>query len=488
MTDFSTAVRGTPRKTSQTGFRNFAVHFAWAATTALWLAFPGSVAAADKPALSADVVSPLTTPSRISATIEFGLSALATAIESDIPKRLATIDERISCVHRRVLLFRVNANCDVSGYVERTGPVSLYGRGDHVYGAFPIYGEVSGQGANRFTARIHGDTEARATVEAEARPQLRRDWSLDLNFSDTLHWSEPPVLHVLGRDIALASYAEPRIRAQLERVRSRADAAARRLDLHDKAAGAWRQAFEPIKLADAPEIWLQMTPQSAAFAGVRANARVLSGALEISGTAATSIGQSPPAVTSSELPTLGTEVAAPGSFEIMLPVRIGYDALRDKIMQIVATAPKGDKTIREAQIYPSSGKLVVGLRVAKSADPDPAAGEWVYLSAAPNMDGDKQTLQLSDLAADNSIANDIGALLGSDQLVGQLRDQASVSYAAAWQSLLDSANQRLTRPLKNGYRMEGRLTSAKFDHILLSSDGISVALRASGDLKILYGL
>jgi len=69
-----------------------------------------------------------------------------------------------------------------------------------------------------------------------------------------------------------------------------------------------------------------------------------------------------------------------------------------------------------------------------------------------------------------------------------LREQASVSYAAAWQSLLDSANQRLTRPLKNGYRMEGHLTSAKLDHVLLSSDGISVALRASGDLKILYGL
>jgi hypothetical protein len=488
MTDLSTGRRQRLGKTSRTGFYNFAAHFTWACTTALWLVPSGSVAAAEKPALRADAASPLTTPSRISATIEFGLPALASAIERDIPKRLATIDERISCVHRRVLLFRVNANCDVSGYVERTGPVSLYGRGDHVYGAFPIYGEVSGQGANRFTARIHGDTEARATVEGEARPQLRRDWSLDLNFSDALHWSEPPVLHVLGRDIALASYAEPRIRTQLARVRSRADAAARRLDLHDKAASAWRQAFEPIKLADAPEIWLQMAPQSAAFAGVRANAGVLSGSMEISGVAATSVGQAPPAVTPSELPTLGTDVAAPGTFEIMLPVRIGYDALRDKIMQVIATAPKGDKTIREVQIYPSSGKLVVGLRVAKSAETDPAAGEWVYLSATPNVDGDRQTLQLSDLAADNSIANEIGALLGSDQLIGQLRDQASVSYAAAWQNLLDSANQRLTRPLKNGYLMEGHLTSAKLDHVLLSLDGISVALRASGDLKILYGL
>jgi hypothetical protein len=104
------------------------------------------------------------------------------------------------------------------------------------------------------------------------------------------------------------------------------------------------------------------------------------------------------------------------------------------------------------------------------------------------VDGDKQTLQLSDLAADSSIANDISALLGDDQLVGQLRDQASVSYAPAWQNLLNGVNRGLTRRLKNGYCMEGHLTSAKLDHVLLSSDGISVALRASGDLKTLSGL
>src|SRR6202012_413840 len=128
--------------------------------------------AADKPPLSPDTAAPLTTTSHIAATIEFGLPAPASAIEQDIPKRLATIDERVSCVHRRVLVFRVNANCDIWGHVDRTSPVSLYGRGDRVYGAFSIYGAAEGQGANRFTARIRGDTEARATIEAEARPEL----------------------------------------------------------------------------------------------------------------------------------------------------------------------------------------------------------------------------------------------------------------------------------------------------------------------------
>ena len=189
--------------------------------------------AADKPPLAPDTMAPFSTDSRISTSIEFGLSTLAADIDRDIPRRLATIDERVSCVHRRVLFWRVNANCDIYGYVERSGGVSLYGRGDRVYGSVPIHGEIEGQGANRFTSRIHGETEASATIEAEARPQLTRDWSLDLNFSDGFRWSEAPVLHVLGREIPLAKYAEPRIHAQLAHVRSRALAAARHLDLHD---------------------------------------------------------------------------------------------------------------------------------------------------------------------------------------------------------------------------------------------------------------
>src|SRR5580658_888903 len=239
------------------------------------LGFCSAAVAADKPPLAPDSVAPFSTDSRISATVEFGLPALAADIDKDIPRRLASIDERVSCVHRRVLFFRVNANCDVWGYVERSGPVSLYGRGNRVYGSVPIYGALEGQGANRFTSRIHGETEASATVEAEAHPQLSRDWSLDLNFSDGFHWSEPPVLHVMGRDIPLAKYAEPRIRSQLANVRARALAAARRLDLHGKAATAWRHAFEPVELATDPQVWLQLTPQNAAFAGVSADTRVL---------------------------------------------------------------------------------------------------------------------------------------------------------------------------------------------------------------------
>ena len=440
--------------------------------------------AAEKPPLAPDTVAPFTTDSRISATIEFGLRALASDIDDDIPRRLASIDERVSCVHRRVLLWRVNANCDIYGFVERSGGVSLYGRDGRVYGSVPIYGALEGQGANRFTSRIHGETEASATIEAEARPTLSHDWSLELNFSDGFRWSEPPVLHVLGREIPLSKYAEPRIRAVLGVVRGRALAAARRLDLHDKAETAWRHAFDPVQLSDNPEVWLQLTPQNAAFAGVRADGRVLSGSLQLAGTAETFVGQQPPAMTATALPALSHEVSEPGTFDVVLPVRIGYDLIKDKITQAVAAVPVGT-SVRDVQVYPSSGKLVVGLWVAKASDTDANAGQWVYLTGAVQVDADGHAVHLSDLAA---VTDDEEAAAVINPVIAKLRDSMSVDYGIAYDNLLNAANSKLTRPLKDGFRMEGHLSSAKLEKVYLSADGIVIALQASGNLKILYGI
>jgi hypothetical protein len=448
--------------------------------------FTGAAFAGEKPPLMPDQPAALTTPSRISATIEFALPSIASAVEREVPKRLATIDERIGCVNKRVFVFRVRANCDVDGFVDR-GAISLTGRGDHLLGSIPIFGSIEGQGANRFTARIHGDAEGRAMVEIESRPKLGKDWSVDLNFSDSFHWTEPPILHVLGRDISLTRYAEPSIRKQLGRIRGEAREAARKLDLHDKAAKAWEQAFQPVQLSQDPPVWLQVTPSSAAFAGVHANAKDLSGSLELTGTAQTLVGQAPPAVAPTPLPPLGDSISEPGTFDILLPVQVNYDALRDKIMQAVA-ASDAAPMVKEMQIYPSSGKLVIGVRVAKPGETDLAAGEWLYLSATPSVDAGQQSIRISNLTADSSVPDGSPAAQLQNQLLDRLKQIPDVGYGLAYQNLLNAANERLNRPLKNGFRMEGSLTTAKLDSIQLLADGVSIALRVSGDLKILYGM
>ena len=160
----------------------------------------------------------------------------------------------------------------------------------------------------------------------------------------------------------------------------------------------------------------------------------------------------------------------------------------DKLSQAIAAAPVHEVAVREVQVYPSSGKLVIGLRLAKPDHTDTTAGTWVYLSAAPHANAQSQSVGLPDLQTTSPV-EDPQLASTVQQMLTQLRDAtANLDYGISYQNLLIAANERLTRPLKDGFRMEGHLASAGVDKVLLLADGITVAVRASGELKILYGV
>jgi hypothetical protein len=160
--------------------------------------------------------------------------------------------------------------------------------------------------------------------------------------------------------------------------------------------------------------------------------------------------------------------------------------LKDKITQAIAVlTPIAGLSVRDVEVYPSSGKLIVGLRVAKASDSGANADQWIYLTGALQVDADGRAVRLSDLAV---ATEDEGVAAVIDPLVAQLRDKMSVDYGVAYENLLNAANAKLTRPLKDGFRMEGHLLSAKLEKLYLPADGIVIALRASGELKILYGM
>src|SRR5262249_37075735 len=152
------------------------------------------------------------------------------------------------------------------------------------------------QGVGRFTSRLHGTAEGQMTVFASARPRLRPDWSLSLDMSEGFRWTEPPTLTILGFRINLDRYIEPRIRSQLAAIRNDFERKARDLDIRGKAAFAWLQAFQPVKIVDAPAIWLQATPQNVAFSGLHIRNSLLEGSLDMTGTVETIIGDQPPSV------------------------------------------------------------------------------------------------------------------------------------------------------------------------------------------------
>ena len=114
-----------------------------------------------------------------------------------------------------------------------------------------------------------------------------------------------------------------------------------------------------------------------------------------------------------------------------------------------------------------------------------ARGTWTYLTGSIRVDADGHAIRFADLSATTS---DEGLASVVDPILSQLRDKTSVDYGIGYDNLLNAANAKLNRPLKDGYRMEGHLSSAKLEKLYLPADGVVIALRGSGELKILYGM
>ena len=463
-----------------------------ASVVALTAAMPLLPARADDaPAMQAAQPAPMTAQSKISATIEFGIPALESALERHVPKVLANFDDRTTrCWHRRMFRREVDVDCVYSGMVERTGPISLRADNGRLVGAVPVYGRVAGQGIGRFARLLHGAGEGELTVYATARPRLRPDWSVALDMSEGFRWQEPPVLRILGFEINLSRYVEPRVRVQVERIQSEAAAYMRSLDLRDKAETAWRHAFTPVKIFDTPEIWLQMTPQTVAFAGTHAHGDVLEGAIEITGTTATFIGQAPPSPSPTPLPALGADVSAPGRFEVVIPVGIDYNAIRSKMQDAIAAMHDQGFALHDAKVYPSGDKIVFGLRLA-SSDANAGDGDWIYLTASPKLDADAHVLQFPDIKLDTggaSLPPVLADWFKDDAHLKALREQLRIGYQDQLNKIVASANNRLTRSLGNGYRSEAHLSSSGIGGVEPLDDGVRIDFRLNGDLKILYGL
>ncbi|MFT3733286.1 MAG: DUF4403 family protein [Hyphomicrobium sp.] len=439
-----------------------------AAASIMWAAFAGGA--------SADAGADTGQPSSVSAVIEFPLPALESQLDDFIPRRLANFEDRGSeCWHRFIFGREFRVDCAYEGYIERTGGIELGAENGRLTADMPVYGTVSARGIGRFVRRLRGATEARLMVYAGARPRLLSDWTVAFDIHEGFRWREPPVVRVLGFPIDLARYAEPAINRELGRVKERVEANVRSLDVREKAEGVWQRMFTPVQLSESPRLWLQITPQSVAFSGLRATGRVLEGSLAISGQAVASIGQAPPAVQPTPLPALSGDVSAPGEFDVAVPIDLTFatieTAWRDALASDTQLSGAGLKGLN---VSSADGKLVIRLQL-------PDANTPVTLSAEPKAGEEGQTIELEGVTP----AANLGVPLNVDALQA-LHDSLSVSFKDRIDAVLASANQRLNQQLSDGFHREGKLELGGPVSIAVLPDRIRITANARGHLRFVY--
>lgn len=172
-----------------------------------------TAAAAEKPPLSPDQATPLVVQSRVSAVLSFSARALSEELNCEVPQRLASFTDRATTCGERRGFFRrqVPIQCVITGYIERTAPVYLSAQGNRIEAEVKLDGSVYAQGERGLARLVHGVAQGAMNVFVDASPRLTRDWSVDLNISQSYRWTEPPMVRVFGWDIPIARYVEPQI-------------------------------------------------------------------------------------------------------------------------------------------------------------------------------------------------------------------------------------------------------------------------------------
>jgi hypothetical protein len=439
--------------------------------------------AAEKPPHVADQDTPLIVQSRVSAVLSFSAHALAEELDREVPRRLASFDDRLTtCGHRRGFFRRqVDIQCVVTGYIERTAPVYVRAEGNRVVAEVKLSGSAYGQGSRGFGRLLHGVAQGAMDVFVDANPRLTRDWTVDLNMAQSYRWTEPPMLRIFGRNLPIAQYVEPRIQAQSHRVEGEVAAKMRAIDVRQKAETAWRHAFTPVQIVD--NTWLRMTPQSVAFSGLRTTSDVLEGAIEFSGPVETDFGGTAPAVSPTPLPQLGSDVTHPGRFDFLVPLTLSYQVLREAIQPVASQV--FNATVKDVNVYPSSGKLVIGLQFdSPPAGVDATSDGWIYMTAQSKPDAAGTTLTLDGAQLVSSTQN--GSAFDISKILDAARQKVLADYKPRYDAVLQQANAKLTRDLSNGFRSQGSFTSANVEKVLLLKDKIEIVVRATGTLRVVY--
>jgi hypothetical protein len=273
---------------------------------------------------------------------------------------------------------------------------------------------------------------------------------------------------------------EPQIRAQASRVEGEIAAKMRALDVRQKAEAAWRRAFEPVQIAD--NIWLQMSPQSVAFAGIHTRSDIFEGAIEFSGPVKTEFSGAAPPSSPTPLPAPGTDVTEPGHFEFLVPIPLDYQIIREAVRPIASDA--FHMSIQDVDVYPSDGNLIIGVKFAgPPSGVDVNSDGWAYLPVRMRTEGSEPVLQLDNSAA---VSPSAGAGANQPSLLADMVHRVTVNYKPQIEELLQRLNTKLNRDLGNGFRSEGHFSAAGVERIWLPKDRVQLVIRVAGDLGISF--
>ena len=327
-------------------------------------------------------------------------------------------------------IYGVNLNWRV-----QRGNLNVSGGGDRLSIGAPI-----GSGHLRFSKTIFG-VPAQTTIDVRSgyasvsgRPRLNAAWSVTPNLSADIHLSDA-ALDVLNLfTVSVGGVLTPHLEKEANEYVADLERYIVREDLLRRAAmDQWNHLCRCLKVEYDPVYWLEVRPVAARASQIRIdhdNIRVQFG-----------IDAEVRMITEETQPDcpfpeeLMLEPPEHGSFEILLPAEIDYEALEVALSKRVVGKTFGKNvsvTIRKVELFPYGRALLLkadlsDLSIRVGSVFGARSEGTVYIVAEPRLDVERQSITLADPKLDVDSRNKWVAALGEIAEPWLLRTVSGVS-------------------------------------------------------------
>ena len=432
-------------------------------------------------------------PSTVRMPIAVPLADLRAAINAEVPRILATIDEppRVCLKTKSKLL--PDITCRLRGQVTR-GTIGLSGAGEVITLTIPVSATVRAENIGKL---IKQKTATGAVVvTSRLRLGLRPDWVPTAKVDANYRWTDPIGTELLGQRITFQSKVDPKLRAILADLERKLPAQLARAGVRDKAAAIWAKGFRSERVKSDPLIWARFTPQAIGFSGYRVAGGNLIVGLSARLKGETIFGDKPADPPVAPLPRLQGAIADRG-INLHVPVFIPYAVLEAAANTALVTPGKRrlmlknghavDVTIRHVAIYGSTGgKLAVGLDLTADALGGLVAPSGkLWFVATPALDIPGRLLSLKDLLlvgqTDSTVVNALVAAVNDTSLHDQLMASIRYDFATDYRSGLTKADAWLREQPFEGFVFNGHLVDAAVRDARVAPDGVLISADAKAD-------
>jgi hypothetical protein len=442
-------------------------------------------------------------PPRRSSMLELPAQESAVALRLRFPFALLqrTADQAIPSEFRQVSEEGADTRYDIT--VRRISGIALSEAGGRLRATLTV--AVNGSvglagGLANLLSLDAKNIDAAAEVQADLGLGLDTGWCPVTEVAVTYRWTRSPQLEIIG---GVWIGIEERVRAQVEEALHGLPERLKTLlpckQIREQALAVWQPRSIAVQLPAAPPLHISVHPQSIGLSDLLVEPRGLRLLLGLQARTTVS-SHRPGPLPETFLPPLNP--LPPGAAErggrlrLSIPVRAGYDMIRDWLVQefgkqdIPLETPLGTLRlrVREVFVYPSAPSIA--LAVSFSAD---MPGEWldttgrVIFSARPVLSQDGRRIRLTDLHFTRNLDSVVWSV-ASLAFEQRIRDWLSEIAVYDMKDVMDGALAELRRRLSNpaftgGLRVTLTQPSLRLQQVVPEADALAILGAAEAGIE-----